>query len=368
MKKIICFILIVFVIGCSACSSRETAPVSMTNYYFDTVVTITIYNYSEEDNPTDIINECFNICNKYDNLLSRTDTNSVIYSINNRNDNQLNIDSDVAQIITDSLNFSKETKGAFDITIAPLVNLWDIKNNTGTIPPSNNIKNALKLINYKNITVTNNNLEFKSSDTMIDLGAIAKGYVADKIKEYMKSKGVTSAIIDLGGNILTIGKKTADTDFVIGIKNPQLSLTDNISCNNNLQPQDNKKNNKDNNHSIKNATNSSEYIAKLSIDDKSVVTSGIYERFFLKNDIIFHHILDPVTGYPVKNNLSSVTIISDSSEVGDALSTAVFVMGLENGMKFINSYKDVEAIFVTNTNEIVMSNGLQESNSIIQSK
>ena len=114
--------------------------------------------------------------------------------------------------------------------------------------------------------------------------------------------------------------------------------------------------------------NKAEYIAKLSIDDKSVVTSGIYERFFLKNDIIFHHILDPVTGYPVKNNLSSVTIISDSSEVGDALSTAVFVMGLENGMKFINSYKDVEAIFVTNTNEIVMSNGLQESNSIIQSK
>ena len=139
----------------------------------------------------------------------------------------------------------------------------------------------------------------------IDLGGIAKGYAADKIVEYLKSQNIEKAIINLGGNVFVLGEKSKDTQFKVGIQDP--NSEDGTS------------------------------IANIGVTNQSVVTSGIYERYLEQDGVMYHHMLDPSTGYPFENNLSSVTIISDSSIVGDGLSTTTFGLGLEKGMKLIES-------------------------------
>lgn len=329
MKKLLSFILIIiFMINLTACKITSDSPVSLTNYCFDTAVTITIYDYSGEEDVEDVINECFGLCNHYDALLSRTNEESDVSRLNNSNGEKTEVQHVVSEIVSDSIEYSKLSDGAFDITIAPLTSLWDIKNNTGIIPSKKEIKSALKRINYNNIIVEDDFVTLTSKDTQIDLGAIAKGYVADKLKGFMISVGVKSAIIDLGGNILTIGGKTEEDDFVIGIKKPF-------------------------------SKEANEYEATIGVKNKSVVTSGIYERYFEKDGKIYHHILDTETGYPVENNLYSVTIISNTSEEGDALSTAAFALGLDKGKALINSIEKTEAIFITNENEIILTDGLE---------
>jgi thiamine biosynthesis lipoprotein len=332
MKKITSFlIMFILLINLSACQKTEDTKVSLTNFYFDTAVTITIYGTSGNSDAQDIINECFSLCNQYEGFFSKTLTDSDVSKINNSNGEKTKVDSYVAQLISDSLYYSRLSNGAFDITIAPLTSLWDIDNNTGTIPSNKDIKAALKHINYNNINVDGEFVSLSDKNMQIDLGGIAKGFVADQLKDYMVSCGVTSAIIDLGGNILTIGGKSSDADFKIGIKKPF-------------------------------SENSSDYSATIEVRDKSVVTSGIYERYFEKDGKIYHHILDTKTGYPVENNLYSVTIISDDSEFGDALSTSVFALGLNKGTELINSLENIEAVFITDENKIVLTDGLEINN------
>ena len=149
----------------------------------------------------------------------------------------------------------------------------------------------------------------------INLGAIAKGYIADKMKDYLLEEGVESAIIDLGGNVLCVGQRPDGSPFRIGVQMP--------------------------------FADRSETAAVMEISDKSVVSSGIYERYFEQDGVLYHHILNPSTGYPYENDLVSVTIISDESVDGDGLSTTCFALGLDKGMELINSLPDVQAVFIT---------------------
>ena len=155
----------------------------------------------------------------------------------------------------------------------------------------------------------------------IDLGGIAKGYMADCLKKYLENEGVKSALINLGGNILTIGSKSDGSSFRIGIQKP---------------------------FDEKNAT-----LTSVLAFDSSVVTSGSYERYFELNNQIYHHILDTRTGYPCNNNLASVTILSKESLTGDILSTACFALGVADGVELINSLDDIEAIFITTDYKII---------------
>ena len=333
MKKISNYLFIIilsfcFTVNLTSCNLEPSSPVSLSGFYFDTAVTITVYNPSSKEDATDIINGGFNLCKNYESIFSRTAKDSDISKINAAGGSQTTVHPEVTEIIRDSLKYSQLSEGAFDITIAPLSSLWDIKNNNGVIPAKNSIASALEHIDYRNIIVEENSITLSDPKAQIDLGGIAKGFVADKLKKYMISKGVTSAIIDLGGNILTIGGKNSENNFKIGIKKP-FSQED------------------------------SEYAATISVTDKSVVTSGIYERYFEKDHKIYHHILDTKTGYPVENNLYSVTIISDTSEAGDALSTSVFALGLDEGKKLINSIENTEAVFITNKNKIILTDGLK---------
>lgn len=309
--------------GCST-DSQETGPRTYTHFCFDTVCSIIIYDtYREKE--SDIVDDCFRLCDKYDQLLNKHNKKSEIYQINSHAPDYTKVSKETLEIIKDSNYYSKLSNGAFDITISPLVDLWDINNNPH-IPKKNKITNTLKYVNYNNVTLKNNSVKLSLQQQSIDLGGIAKGYVADRLKSLLKDKGITSAIINLGGNILTIEDKNK-TPFQIGIKKPF-------------------------------GKNDADYSATIKITDKSVVTSGIYERYFKKNNKIYHHILNPKTGYPVENNLYSVTIISEKSEEGDALSTATFVMGLNQGMDLINTLENVYAVFITKDYKLHLSDGL----------
>ena len=163
----------------------------------------------------------------------------------------------------------------------------------------------------------------------IDLGGIAKGYAADKIYKYLKEdENLENALINLGGNIRILGNKEKNQPFSIGIQDP-------------TKPRGNS-------------------IGNIKVSDKSVVTSGIYERYLEKNNKIYHHMLNPHTGYPFENNLSSVTIISDKSIICDALSTTTFGLGIEKGLKLIESLDNVDAIFVTKDKKIYLSSNLKD--------
>ena len=300
-------------------------PISATAIKLNTAVTVTIYDSKDKD----LLTECMNLCDKYEKVFSRTSADSELYKLNHRKltpvegtEDTYQVSDDLAELVSEGLDYSQLSEGAFDIAIEPLTSLWDFTAEDPQVPKDNLIQAALPKCDYHNISVnkTKNEITLKTADTAIELGAIAKGYIADRLKDYLVSQNVKSAIINLGGNVLCIGEKTDNSAFKIGIQKP--------------------------------FADRSETIAVMDIKDKSVVSSGIYERCFEQNGTLYHHLLNPETGYPYDNGLIAVTIISDKSVDGDALSTTCFALGLENGMKLAESLDDVQAFFVTSDYEI----------------
>lgn len=318
MKQLSRFILLSLVMAIlCGCSATTKEPLSKTGFHFDTVITITLYDSKDKE----LLNTCFDYCKEFENLVSRTIPTSDISRINVASGSSVEVSDTTIELLKKGIEFGEMTDGAFDITIAPLSELWDFKNNPGNVPSDTDVAEALSHVNYKNILIKGNTVTLTDPHAAIDLGGIAKGYMADFLKEYLLSKGVTSAIINLGGNVLTIGSKPDDNTFHIGIQKPfdEQNIT----------------------------------ITSVSVKDSSVVTSGSYERYFEANNTIYHHILNTDTGYPCNNELLSVTILSESSINGDALSTSCFALGLEAGRELIESFEGVDAIFITEDYEIV---------------
>lgn len=317
MKKANIYALFIIILLLCGCSIIKKEPLSKTGFHFDTIITITLYDSKDEK----ILNTCFDYCKEFENLVSRTIESSDISMINHANGQPVEVSNTTIELLKKGIEFGELTDGAFDITIAPLSELWDFKNNPGNVPSESDIAEALSHVNYKNILIEGNTVTLTDPKSAIDLGGIAKGYMADQLKEYLLSEGVTSAIINLGGNVLTIGEKPDGNAFHIGIQKP---------------------------FDEQNAT-----ITSVSVKDTSVVTSGSYERYFKVNDTIYHHILNTDTGYPCDNELLSVTILSEKSINGDALSTSCFALGLEEAQKLIKSFENIDAIFVTEEYEII---------------
>lgn len=234
-------------------------------------------------------------------------------------------------IIKKAKFFSEICNGAFDISIAPLVKRWGIFTDNERIPSQNEIDNALSLVNYNDILVDFNSKKAKLARAaqMVDLGAIAKGYAADIAKQIYENCSIKSAFINIGGNVLAHGNKPDNSEWIIGLQNP---TEERGKC-----------------------------IAAVMISDKSMVTSGDYERNFEKNNVRYHHILDPRTGYPANSGLMSTTVITKNSIDADALSTAIFVQGLEEGVKTIHKIEATEGIFVTKEKEIYITKGLEDN-------
>ena len=307
----------------TATDSQE--PISSTAIKLNTAVTVTIYDSKDKD----LLTECMNLCDKYEKVFSRTSADSELYKLNHRKltpvegtEDTYQVSDDLAELVSEGLDYSQLSEGAFDIAIEPLTSLWDFTAEDPQVPKDSLIQAALPKCDYHNISVnkTKNEITLKTADTAIELGAIAKGYIADRLKDYLVSQNVKSAIINLGGNVLCIGEKPDNSAFKIGIQKP--------------------------------FADRSETIAVMDIRDKSVVSSGIYERCFEQDSTLYHHLLNPKTGYPYDNGLIAVTIISDQSVDGDALSTTCFALGLEDGVKLAESLDDVQAFFVTSDYEI----------------
>ncbi len=311
LRRILCFLLLTTALLLSGCAGKTNNPISKTALYFDTVVTITLY---DSDNLA-LLNRCFEECEAFEQTVSRTIETSEIYQINHADGKPLEVSDVTLELIQKGVAYGDLTNGKFDITIAPLSELWDFKSNTGQIPSEEDIQEALSHVNYRNILIEGNTVTLTDPQAAIDLGGIAKGYMADRIKEYLENEGVKSALINLGGNVLTIGKKPDGSPFHIGIQKP-------------FDKQGNA-------------------ITSVDAVNSSVVSSGVYERYFEVDGVFYHHILDTQTGYPCDNHLLGVTILSESSVDGDALSTSCFLLGLEDGQKLVDSLDGVEAIFIT---------------------
>ncbi len=350
IKKILLLISLTLVAGCSTKSEvkdvdkivneekleekkleevKEQEKYQKTMMAFDTVVDIVIYS-DDKSEADKILTEAEELCYYYDDILNKSKENSLVSKINKNKVYELNgtkEDEILLKIINKSIEYSEITNGYFDITISPLVELWGIGDGNNHVPNEKDIKEVIELIDYKNIEITEEAITLKDNTT-IDLGAIGKGFIADELKDFLIDNGVNSGLLNFGGNVLTIGAKPNEAKYIIGVREP--------------------------------FENAQDILGTVQVEDKSIVTSGIYERYFVENDVLYHHILDPTTGYPSENNLLSVTIISSKSIDSDAFSTSAFLLGVEKGLELINSVEDTEAMFITKDNEYFYSDNFIE--------
>lgn len=372
--QLIGILIISLFTGCA----KETSFLTTSGFAFNTTYTITVYQGGTQKT----LDTCVSKCADYEQVFSRTSKNSELYQINQiealyltvveqamdlkdsftkkrsytkeqcesivkqieqkktkentvkysiRQDGSITfeISALLERIVKKGLEYSKKSDGRFDIAIEPVSSLWDFTVKKPTVPDEQKIEKALAYVDYQKIALDDQKLTFQMPGMGIDLGGIAKGFIADELKAYLEKKGVKSAVIDLGGNVLCIGKKDPKTPFHIGIQQP--------------------------------FADRNETIAAVSVDGLSIVSSGVYERYFKTEDgTLYHHILNPKTGYSYDNDLMAVTILSKKSVDGDGLSTSCFAMGKKEGLAFINNIDDVEAVFITKDEKMHYSRGFSK--------
>lgn len=328
IRKHLSFTLIIITIIClfTGCLNKNNT-VAKSGFFFDTVITITLYGSEKEIAP--ILEQCFEQCEAYENLLSRTKECSDIYKINHADGNPVIVDAATIEVLETALYYAKLSDGVVDPTIAPLSSIWNFSEQSGTdnpqIPDSIQMESLLQHVDYHTIEMNGNEVTLKDPEAQIDLGFIAKGFIADQLKSYLQSQGIEHGFINLGGNVLTIGSKPDGQPYNIGIQKP--------------------------------FDKQNTAMFSIPVTDQSVVSSGCYERYFYVKDTLYHHILDTSTGYPVKNNILGVTIISSSSMQGDALSTLCYALGTEKAIPLIEETPDVEAIFILNDYSVISTSG-----------
>lgn len=334
-KKVITFfittILIISLVGCTKEKSKDTKlkdPISRTELFMGTAIKITLYDGGSEE----ILDKAFKRVIDLEDLVSINKSGTEIVELNkNSGINPVKLSDDSFNIIEKGLEYSKASKGGYDITIGPLVKLWSIGLPEAKVPNENEIKEAIKHVDYSKLKINKDTNEVFLSEKgmMIDLGSIAKGYAADEIVKLLKEEGVTEAIVDLGGNIYALGKKEGNKNWKIGIQDPN--------------------------------TERGNVVGMVETYNKSVVTTGVYERFIEKDGVKYHHILNPKIGYPYKTDIAGVSIIADKSMDADALSTLIFTKGLDEGIKFIETLDGVDAIFIMNDRKVYITEGVRDS-------
>ena len=333
-------VMVVFRIGTTSSYDKEPQRVDHTAFVLDTAVDFSVWTNDQvdEEQAKIILTQAENLCRHYEQMMSKSIETSDVYRLNHANGEEILIDVETARLIEKAIKYSELSDGYFDITILPVKELWDFKAQNPQVPTQEQIDQAKKSVNYKNIYIGTESKDAKDevvgveaslqNGAMIDLGGIAKGYIADRVAEMMKNEGVTKGIVNLGGNVLMVGEKEHGVPWSVGIQDPS---------------------------GAQNA-----YVTSVQIVDESVVTSGVYERYFEKDGVIYHHLLDPFTGRPVDNDLVSVSIVSKNSVDCDALSTSCFVLGAEKGLALIESLPDVEALFITEEGGFIQSSGMDK--------
>jgi FAD:protein FMN transferase len=294
---------------------------------------IRVFDRSDED----LLDLCAQRVLQVDDLMSAFKPQSDIARLNqNAGAGSVEMHEDTFGLLRRSLMFSELSDGAFDITVRPLTELWSVGKKGDHIPSDEEILRTKKSVDYKNLALDEktHRAALKDAGQAVDLGGIAKGYAAEEVKDILLRHGVKSALINLGGNILTIGAGPEGHPWKSGIQNP-------------IAP-------------------TGQYLGVINAVGKTIVTSGSNERFFIKDGIRYHHILDPRTGFPAQTGLLSVTAICDCSTDADALTTSIFVLGPERGMALASMFS-AEVVFVTENYEVIASNGLKDTFRLLNS-
>ncbi len=267
----------------------------------------------------DIIDDAFELCRHYEDLFSKTIPGSDIYRINHAAGKETSCDEKTIELIKKGIYYGELSGGCFDISIGAVTQLWDFHAEDPELPDEEELKEAIKHVDYRKIVINGDKIRLEDPEMMLDPGGLAKGYIADCVSEFLRESGVTSAVISLGGNVVCIGQKVVDkekTPFKIGIETPYSDM--------------------------------SEITDTLYLSDQTAVTSGVYERFFEKDGERYHHIIDPKTGYPVKTDLLSATIVAPEGKScdSDALSTTCLMLGKEAAEKLMEDMPDCEGYFL----------------------
>ena len=308
---------LLFLTGCSAESSPE--PVQGTFFAMDTVMDFTIYGESG------LIDQSESLITSLESLVSVTDADSELYAINQTGSGMLT--EEASSLMEQALEICRRTDGALDLSIYPIVRAWGFTTGSYQVPDEAEIQALLPLVDYRKIQYDAATGTVTLPEGMeIDLGSVAKGYAGQLAAQMLREHGVQSALLNLGGNVQTVGTKPDGSPWQIGIKDPQ----------------------------------GEDAMMVLSVEDQAVVTSGGYERYFEQDGQTYWHIMDPSTGHPADSGLISVTIVGDEGVVCDGLSTALFVMGLEKAADLWAQSGDFEAVFVTASGEVYITEGLQD--------
>ena len=325
----------------SACGAGAgSEPVMKDGYYLDTICSVSVYRMADDQGEVKdaaemseeaeaAIDEAFDLCSELESKISRTRKDSDISRINNAEGEWVEVSAETLELIKKGLDYSDMSGGRFDITVGGITEQWDFHaaEDEAEIPDGEALAEAATHINYKDVETGDGKVRLKDPETKLDLGGIAKGYIGDKMTELLESRGVVSAVINLGGNVICIGGKTDEDDFVIGVETPFSDRT--------------------------------EIIGKIGARDKTLVTSGVYERRIEVDGKTYHHILNTETGWPVDTDLDAVTLTAEKGQSADidALSTICLILGADEGVRLIEKQDGIEGVFVLSDGSIRTTEG-----------
>ena len=310
--------------GCVLKYSRQSHAREYSRQFFamDTVMSFTAYGERGEEAVEAAVQEV----ERLDALLSTGIAESEVSRINASGEGDLSEDTE--KILSEGLAIWKQTGGLFDVTIYPLMQLWGFPTGNYHVPTEEELKQTMSLVDSSKVILAGNHVTLGEKQKM-DLGGIAKGYTSNRIMEIFQEYGVTSAMVSLGGNVQTLGKKPDGTDWQVGIQNP-----DNVQ---------------------------GDLLGAVAVQDQAVITSGGYERYFEENGQTYIHILDPRTGCPAESGLASVTIVSSNGMLADALSTSLYIMGLDEAEAYWRIYADeFDMILMTDDGTVYVTEGIRD--------
>lgn len=315
-------VLLFSLTACSGVQSGDQTAHTVSFFAMDTYMTFTAYGEDAEaalERAQDTIAEL-------EGLWSVTDAGSDIYAVNHSQGEPVVVDSRTEEILSFALAMADKTGGALDPTIYPVLTAWGFTTGENRVPSQKEIMELLAYVGYDKVQIVDGKVSTEEG-TMLDLGAVGKGYAGDETAQVLKENGVTSALLDIGGNIQAIGTKPDGEKWRVGLRDPF----------------------------------SGGALGVILAADQAIVTSGTYERYFVdENGTRYGHILDPATGYPVDNGLASVSVIAGEGKLCDALSTSLFVMGLEDAADYWREHQDFDMILVTEDGAIYLTEEIRD--------
>jgi len=326
-KTILLALLILLLPAILSCSPKEQELLKRTQFIMGTLVEITVRE-PDQRKAQSAISLAFDEMRRLEKLMSTHLPDSEISRLNAKAGAKASLTAspEVLEVIRRGIYWGNQSNGALDISIGPVSRLWKFDNDNPTIPDTKRLAEAVGLVNFREIKIDKSNVRLKQPGMSLNLGAIAKGYAVDKAMKVLEKNGVRHALINAGGDLKVMGQRKDGQPWNIGLQHPR-------------QPE--------------------KMIASFALSDGAIATSGDYQKYFIKENTRYHHILNPKTGYPV-SGVMSATVVTETVMDADALSTALFVMGTKKGLAFINSLKDVEGLLMNQDSTLHFSQGMKD--------